>query len=455
MSEIPPLPATVSGMALALGALGLPSDTRESKFELLAAELLGEIFDFLDTEDISNVRMTCRIFANACIRYLPKKCGVSCAKTSLERIEHISSHQLISQRIRSLTVDCSQFWTLVHGRPNQSWDYVPAVDPEEFPWCEAYKKLWKEQKSIKQDGKDIDIISRAIPHFKNLKSVRICMGCFNEDGRLHRETYNSALGHFSSAHDKPVSCSIRQYLMVMEPLRDAGIKIESLELLDISYGIFYPVTQIIAGMQAIFEHLTNLSIRVQVHPDKVMSSAEGKPELGRVLSWGILARYLEAATRLRSLSLSSKDDHGGRMMSSDNAFPEDMIWEHLHTLTFDNVWIAENILVGLATRHGKTLKNLNLHNIILCGSWFTALPAIREGTSLEKAVVYGWIANPVGEYSRREHWRVGVYPDRVFDTPWGDDGREHTLGLQVASYLCKEPGAVALPLDYSNMTRHF
>ncbi|GBF61618.1 hypothetical protein TMEN_4122 [Trichophyton mentagrophytes] len=455
MNDTDFLPATVSGVTSTLGTLGLSVDTPESRFELLAAELLTQIFDYLDSDDISNARLTCRVFANVCIRYLPRKCAVSCTKTSLERIKYIASHPLISQRIQSLTIDCSQFWTLVHGRPNQSWDYIPAVGPEEFPWCEAYKRIWEEQRQIKQTGKDNDIISRAIPHFKNLKSVRLCMGRFSEDGRLHRETYNSALEHFSFSYDSPVSCSILQYLMVMGPLRDAGIKVESLELLDVSYGIFYPISQIIGGMEANFEHLTNLSIRVQVHPDKVMNSAEGKPELGRVLSYGVLAGYLEAATRLRSLSLSSKDDHGGRMMVSDNAFSPNITWEHLHTLTLDNVWIAEHILVGLATRHYRTLKNLTLHNIILCGSWFTAFPAIREASSLERAVVYGWIGNPVGEYARREHWRLGVYPDREFDTPWGDDAREHRLGLRVASFLCKDPGVIALPLDYSNMTRHF
>ena len=142
-------------------------------------------------------------------------------------------------------------------------------------------------------------------------------------------------------------------------------------------------------------------------------------------------------------------------MVCDNAFSSNITWEHLHTLTLDNVWIAEHILVGLATRHCKTLKNLTLHKIILCGSWFTAFPAIREVSSLEKAVVYGWIGNPVGEYARREHWRLGVYPDREFDTPWGDDAREHRLGLRVASFLCRDPGVIALPLDYLNMTRHF
>ncbi|KAM5433063.1 hypothetical protein MferCBS31731_007287 [Microsporum ferrugineum] len=447
------MPATAPTPVSVPVILKTPIARPEAKFELLAAELLGEIFGYVDPEYIGNVRLTCRSFANACVKHMPRMCVVSCAKTSLEKMEHLSTHPLFSQHIRYLTVDCSQLWTLVTGKCNQPWNYVSAVNPEAFPWCETYKTLWKEQRETRQSGRDATIISKAIPNFQNLKTVRIYMGCFNEDGRLHRETYNSAFQHFSFAHDKPVSCGIDQYLMVMEPLRDAGIKIESLELRDVSYGIFYPQKEIVVDMEKIFQNLTSLYIRVQVHPDKVISSLNPKPELGKVLYWGVMAQYLEAAAGLRSLSLASKDDHGCRMMSADYAFPATFTWEQLHTFSLDNVWITEDMLTGLATRHSKTLRSLTLHNIVIRGSWFTALPAIREATSLERAVVYGWLANPAGVYPRREHWRLGVYPDREHDTPWGDDARQHRLGLQVASYLCKVPATFYLPLDYSNMTR--
>ncbi|KAF3480364.1 uncharacterized protein GIQ15_05711 [Arthroderma uncinatum] len=433
--------------------LGVPIPPPGPKFAFLAAELLDNIFANLGPDDISNVRLACKPFANACVKYTSKMCVVSCTNDGLEKLEHLSNHPLFSQHIQSLALDCSVFWTLSPGKPNQRWDYVAEPDPRPFPWCEPYKALWQQQRDIRDGKKDAEIISKAIPRLQHLKNIHIYMDSFRRCGRLIRETYDSAFELFSFAHDKPVSCSVNQYLMVMRPLRDAGIKIESLELRDVSYSIFYPQDEIVDGMEKNFQHLTSLYIRVQAHPDKPMSEMRPTPELGEVLSMGVMARYLEAAAGLRSLTLASKDDHGNRIMAVDYAFSPNFTWEHLHTLELDNVWIREEVLNGLAARHSNTLRSLTLHNIVIRGSWFTSLPTIRDVTSLEKATVYGWLSNPAGEYPRREYWRLGVYPDREHDTPWGDDEKQHKLGLQVGSYLCKVPTVPRLPLAYSNMTR--
>ncbi|KAK2832063.1 hypothetical protein FQN49_006894, partial [Arthroderma sp. PD_2] len=272
--------------------LTLPIPPPEPKFALLAAELLSKIFANLDSpgNDISNIRLVCKTFANACVQYMPNTWVVSYTKDSLEKLEHLSNHPLFSQHIQSLALDCSLFWTLVPGKPNQPWDYVAEPDPRPFPWCQTFKTLWEEQRDIRRSNKDFAIISKAIPQLRRLKHIRIYMDCFRRAGRVTRETYNSAVELFSFAHDKPVSCSVHQYLMVMKPLLDAGIRIETLELRDVSYAIFCPQDDIVAGMEKNFQHLTSLYIRVQTHPEKIMIT-----ELSEILSLGVMARFLEAA----------------------------------------------------------------------------------------------------------------------------------------------------------------
>ncbi|OJD16486.1 hypothetical protein AJ78_03341 [Emergomyces pasteurianus Ep9510] len=416
------------------------------KLSHLPAELLHQIFRDVDYGDRKNLRLVCRVFANACVPYMIHSCTFSTSRDSLSKLKHMAMHPLFSAYIDVLNFDCS----LLVNIPNQyrfhsHLRFLNESMEQSQRQFQVYWPLVEAQNEIILSGEDVRTVELAIPRFQKFTTLRICIGSFENSGRQHKEAFAGNLANVPFyAIRQSSACSVRQFMTLMNTLFRQQVRISVLEIGPLTYSVFDEDLELV---QEVFSSLTKLVFYISAvadtpWPPKAQASFSGSEAFCDVVGNGKAVKLLSSASQLTHLSICTEyaPFHKEANLKS---FVGNYTWPHLKRFSIGNLVVSENDLIDFLHRH--RIEELSIRSITLQGSWITALPAMREATSpiLDRAIAYEWITNEAGE-----SWYLGHHPAKSIV----GRGDETTLGLYVAYYLSKAPCGYPCPLTLSNMS---
>ena len=76
---------------------------------------IDKIFSFLEWEDIKNLRLQNRQFADIGLNHFPRTVTLVATKWSFDRVEQLLSLEVVRQNVRSLRICCYMFWPTDSG----------------------------------------------------------------------------------------------------------------------------------------------------------------------------------------------------------------------------------------------------------------------------------------------------------------------------------------------------
>ncbi|KAG4031852.1 hypothetical protein MFRU_008g02070 [Monilinia fructicola] len=144
----------------AMMSVKLNDNDRPSLVDTLPPELIREVCGYLHRGDIQRFRLTCKTCAAAGIQVLVCVLVLVYTKESFGKLLNISKHPELSKYVRLIIYDPRT----VCGRDTM---------PEMSRCFTAFKKMFNEQRSMKEEKFSASIFSQVLPNLTGLKAFKI------------------------------------------------------------------------------------------------------------------------------------------------------------------------------------------------------------------------------------------------------------------------------------------
>jgi hypothetical protein len=406
--------------------------------DCLPPEILLMICENIEIEDIQALRQVNRGFAAIAGQYLLPEVHFFVHDQSLDKLQAICNHPIISKRVKSLLYEALlldpheksfseweldvQNSDLIHARVDH---IVQRYHPEEerqrdrhtrgqLRKCyENYVALHRRQQEILETRYDFECITEAVKRFPALEKITMSSGFW------FSERSNAIMQAFEKPSlQKPYVNGVgpegvRQLTSLLLAVAQSEIKLKKLRAGSLSWKVFQQDESTMKPMTQACKHLTSIKLFLGTEMDDTKVGLEAA-ECREFLKNGALRNLLTSMPNLRTLDVSF--DYAS---DADDTFPaalQDMIpdhhhWPHLEKLSIGCFDAEEWRLLSLYEKHKATLKRIGLCDVMLRGggSWLSFLPKIRRILPrLESACVCGNL-RAMG-LREEESWVIGT-PD--------------------------------------------
>lgn len=306
----------------------------------LPTEVLEKVLSYLkDPKDVVHARLTHRAFAKAGLRSLTSTVYLSKYYYDLDRLMEVSWHPEVASTIETLVCDDRSFICRVQAvsvEENAAGEET-AVEIDGGPphrdelkrnnvvRLEWYFKMCRQERQMRDDGRQMAVLSATLPDLPNLNEVIItdCCGRLSEGGRsqvtrgriyqtlYHRKNQNTAdtpapqlweLTQVQPLSD-PWDALSTPYHGLVNLIRALSINNKTIRSLSIkgrviglSPKIFAMSTQDFSYISNVFANLTTLELTIDNHA--LRPGQEDNMRNGR------MANVLAAAPLLKSLELA-------------------------------------------------------------------------------------------------------------------------------------------------------
>ena len=385
---------------------------------------------------------------------------------SFERLRTISQHPFYSQRVTHLQYEPDTFpqeydneedWIMDTLNLKTTCDYEQRVKiqakgkkganfgyerSELREFYNAYRAVNEDQIKIQSqlDACNSSLMTQAIARLPNLTEITISFeGAIITSPNAFNRAYEGVLFPPIGDHCHNNPYGPMQLYSVLGGVVSAGIQLKTLKCGKISWRLLQMGENKIMIMKRAIQHLETLHIMLYAGGGCLKGHAlEVEIEQGaRFLGDYQMCEFLSAAQDLKTLSLNF-DRHGGLEL-------EYMVgtttWTSLRVLELDYIIGEQDTLICLLQRHGGTLEELSLNNIVLLtGDWASAIPAIRKVVDLKDFRAVGIWTN----HQPFKRWLIHTsqQPQELSHLPpckLGMAMKEYMLGFETVCPLC-DPG---------------
>ena len=423
---------------------------------LLPLELHHHIFALVDDLDIPDLRETCRTFANVGLDYLLPQVEITFTRKSSDNLAQVVKHPTFGPRVKSLVYHIDALepyrnkdeWLQAISDSlylRDSWkSRMPAQNAPEREWrlyhrnhtkaCSpewrytqkqlvtgyaAYKRLWAEQRDLRQKDFGIVDIKTMLAQLPNLK--RITLSSYQEaftGTHIFDETYKPTLVEaFGDAHYHN-HCGVPQLLTLLHGLRSTTAKttLENLDIGLISWKIlqesdenFELMREIVRPLKVFRTAFVTSQLYDWEGPDGGENEPilEGDTECQAFLDEGRHLALLQSMPNLRVLALAfhSKELRHFDLVSTFR----DSYWPHLREVRLHSYHSTDEDLLVFLKRHVQSLKVFDVADYrLLRGLWIDVFRDLRTTLHLEQFRCGRWLSN---DTSPNDCWDFCGDPD--------------------------------------------
>ncbi|KAL8714598.1 MAG: hypothetical protein Q9220_001546 [cf. Caloplaca sp. 1 TL-2023] len=423
----------------------------------LPPELVHSILSVLRPEDLLNLRLTCKTFAELSAKYLLRECELMFTLNSFQRLSKISQHPLYSQHVRSLVYyadtlkrhhDKDEWYRALRAQlwmnryENPSLAPLPSRNASEREWRtyrrnikrstrpeqqfskqqlrEAWKKrhaMWQDQQRLRDMHFGEDMIKAAIAQLPNLKHISLSNYHdikFESDAveRLYKPTLEDVMG--DGGHDH--ISGIPQFFSLLRGVQQAEISLESLIVGSISWLVFTCHCKNWELMKSVFRPLRRFNFSVHIsqevgwhdpdeNVDDVMSDDDEECE--ELLREDRVADLMSLMTDVRAFNLCFYSD-ALRPVPFVPTY-KILTYPHLTEISFNNHYGDADDLLEFFKRHAQKLRNVRISNFtLLSGSWLDIFCEFRDMLRLDHATFRGWLHNKA---DKDDDWDTANFHD--------------------------------------------
>lgn len=332
----------------------LNDNARPSLVDTLPPELIREVCGYLHRGDIQRFRLTCKTCAAAGIQVLVCVLVLVYTKESFGKLLNISKHPELSKYVRLIIYDPRMMC-------------VRDTMPEMSRCFTAFKKMFNEQRSMKEEKFSASIFSQVLPNLTGLKAFKISI----RQGPLQYDPFKANLGAFNWS--KPAQRTIFEEAQAfLDAASKAGTKLEYLLLENVSWNLILSADAI--SPTSNWSHLRVLRIAI---PEVLLDNGTSSHGLVQVL---------QTAYNVEELSIVVGSFHRYPFMDWNEVALAVML-PCLQNLNLESVFVSSISLVGFLKRHAKTLRSLRIVNCRLQGQlreWFKIFDTVRNDMTLEE-----------------------------------------------------------------------
>ena len=382
--------------------------------------------------DIKRLRLVNKEFSVIGAEFLLPVIHLTFQTESFERLRTISQHPFYSQRVTHLQYEPDAFGKVY--RNEEDWtkgvlDFKSSCDSEhriklqakresgaEFGYernaahCElreffnAYRAVNHDQIRIRDqlDAYNSSLIAQAIARLPNLVEVTLSFeSAIITQPNAFRRAYKGVLFPPTGDHCHIYLYGVMQLYSVLSGVASAGIRLKTLNCGKIDWRLLQTDGNKITVIKRAIKHLETLHVMFYAgagyFEEYALDSEIG--ECGTFLVDYGMCEFLSAAQDLKTLNLYI-DRSGGVELEY---LVGNTTWTSLRVLELDCIIAAQETLIHLLQRHGGTLKELGLHNLVLItGGWPSAISAIRNVVKLKDFRAVGtWTT-----HESLEHWTI-------------------------------------------------
>ena len=382
--------------------------------------------------DIKSFRLVNKEFSAIGAEFLLPVIHLTFQTKSFERLRTISQHPFYSQRVTHLQYEPDAFGKVY--RNEEDWitgilNFKSSCESEhrvklqamresgaKFGYernaahCElrkffnAYRAVDYDQIKIRHqlDAYNSSLIAQAIARLPNLVEVTLSFeSAMITQPNPFRRAYNDVFFPPTGDNCHIYPYGVMQLYSVLSGVVSAGIQLKTLNCGKIDWRLLQMDKNKIKIIKRAIKHLENLQVMFYAGAGYLEGDAlEAEiQECGTFLVGYPMCKFLSAAQDLKTLSLYIDRSAGiGLEYMVGNT-----TWASLRVLELDCIIAAQDILIHLLQRHGGTLKELSLNNLVLItGGWPSAISTIRNVVKLKDFRAVGtWTTN-----EPLQHWTI-------------------------------------------------
>lgn len=369
----------------------------------LPFEILREIHLWLPPSDTKAFRLVSKLAAAAGTEFLIPTLSFNLTKESLQRLEEVSGHPVISRHVRkifygfaSLKIYDNMKWfkrDLIYSRLMDGRLSTGKVES----LYTSYNEIVSEQTKIKSGDSDIKIITQAISRLPNLDTLLVETSSWGPS-HLHHSLTKAFENAPELQRTRAVvdADQVRQLASLMVPIAMNNIRIKEFQLRCINPKAFIQSPDTFRHMCKAFSSAVEAHIGFNHEPcEDVMcdSCIEN-------LQTPQLHNFLKSATGLEILILDLQTDEIWAKIDLTHVFGT-FSWSALRSLTLTGLRATENELIDFLSRHTTTLRDIDMTFVWLkSGSWVTAVQRMKDSLALTCAT----FNCAIGTEDGRENW---------------------------------------------------
>ena len=408
-------------------------------FARLPNEILHQIFSLLETSQVANLRLACKIFSTIGLQYLASTVHLVFKPSSFDHLREIFEHPDLSQHVHLFyeadsleAVFSIKEWTkkiILPDRPNtDDSEPVPAPPPnasarEKLAYRRHMEKLraapryiysagqlrsayeeyehyvWL-QNYMRQDDYASETIRKAMAKLPKLKTIELSL--------FHRLLGSASLkleqafakGLTVACGDKGHRpCGVEQLRSLLVGASDGDLEIETLRCGSVQWMLFMEHDVVFNKLKDAVRYLRTLELylttRCDHQDDEWLLDEEGHEDEVYVCAQyfedsGRLRDFLTSAPHLEDLTVHFDTETAMRPAARLSDIVGAFHWHSLRLASFSKISTTEEELIDFYARHAKTLRKIRIESVHLDeGSWTSIFMRIRNTLSLEKATICG------------------------------------------------------------------
>jgi hypothetical protein len=224
------------------------------QLQMLPAELLHSIFEWLDIADVLVMRRTCEMMARIGLDHFGSKVALIVHRDKFRALTEIAKHPLLSSRMKSLFYVIDRLvltdhdaWRLQDFKRDCGADTTffevmcahvePGYDIDKFA---TFQAMCADQEDIVKTGYDINCLERLFAGCPNIRDVTVAYGA-HRDRELNAShtSYKEAL----ATPGKGLAWAntvARQVLNIADATASNGVKLDSLTLAGTTHQLWDP-----------------------------------------------------------------------------------------------------------------------------------------------------------------------------------------------------------------------
>lgn len=410
---------------------GLVVKPATRSLDRLPVETLHMVLANLEPQNVTQIRLTCRLLADIGTHYLLSELHLIVKSSSFERMRQISRHPIVSQTVRSLFYEaeliqrCHDFnaWkacfdnftvladmAVTHPRDRNSLAFLrlwqehqgspwPRLSVQELRRAYArYNQYAVNQQMIRRHDYNSGPIRDAMSRFPNLDTIHMVRGreIFDCSRYLVRE-FEAGLRVPCKRQLSQDACGVSQLLSVLLGAFSAGRKLRRLTCDQVDWTFFDQRADVLAETRLAVEYLESLQLKISAcHEDYDDGVGDmmcaNSSACTECLQHGALLDFIAAAPHLKDLNIGLNPVYGHLPPISLTHTVGTRRWLYLERVTFANLSTREEDLLDFCDRHATKLTHFSIVGLTLTtGRWQRVLQQIRRALRLRTVEISGYL----------------------------------------------------------------
>lgn len=400
-------------------------------FDRLPVETLHMVLANLEPQDVTQIRLTCRLLADIGTHYLLSELHLIVKSSSFERMRQISRHPIVSQTVRSLFYEaeliqrCHDFKAWKACIENFTVLADMAVTHPRDRKSLTFLRLWREHQGSPRPRRSVKELRRAYAHYSqyaanqqmirrhdhNSGPIRDAMSRFPNLDTIHmvreRDIFDCSrylVREFEAGLRVPCNrqlsqdaCGVSQLLSVLLGAISTGRKLRRVTCDQVHWTFFIQRVDVLAKTRLAVEHLDFLQLKISTCHEgddgdvDAMNCANSRACTER-LQHGALRDFVAAAPHLKDLNIGLNPVYGHLPPISLTHAVGTHRWLYLERVTFAYLLTREEDLLDFCDRHATNLTHVSIVGLTLTtGRWQRVLQQIRRALRLRTVEISGYL----------------------------------------------------------------